>query len=79
MEAIARRGNHQHLIIESTGISDPMPVAEALVYSDHDDGHDEEDADSNGDVVAVVEGGVYMTAPQSVLNPPRLRSPTYRT
>eukprot|EP00903_Cladosiphon_okamuranus_P014092 g13098.t1 len=55
VEAIARRGKHQHLIIESTGISDPMPVAEALVYSDHDEDHDEQDADSNGGVVPVAE------------------------
>lgn len=30
MEAIAREGRHDHLIIESTGISDPTPVAEAF-------------------------------------------------
>lgn len=34
MEAIAREGKHQHLIIESTGISDPTPVAEALAASE---------------------------------------------
>lgn len=34
VEAIARAGKHQHLIIESTGISDPTPVAEALATSD---------------------------------------------
>eukprot|EP00752_Nemacystus_decipiens_P004327 g3952.t1 len=47
VEAIARRGKHQHLIIESTGISDPMPVAEALVYSDHD--HEDGDQNADGD------------------------------
>lgn len=34
VEAIAREGKYQHLIIESTGISDPTPVAEALVTSE---------------------------------------------
>ncbi len=34
METLAREGKHQHLIIESTGISDPTPVAEALVRSE---------------------------------------------
>lgn len=33
VEAIAREGKYQHLIIESTGISDPTPVAEALATS----------------------------------------------
>lgn len=57
--AIARAGKHQHLIIESTGISDPTPVAEALVSSDdssnessvfsYADFGDEDDDDSEDD------------------------------
>lgn len=35
MEAFARERKYQHLIIESTGISDPNPVAEALAISDY--------------------------------------------
>lgn len=53
VEAIARGGKHQHLIIESTGISDPTPVAEALVASGISSdnyffagSNDEEDAES---------------------------------
>lgn len=30
MENLAREGRHDHLIIESTGISDPTPVAEGF-------------------------------------------------
>lgn len=65
VEDIARGGKHQHLIIESTGISDPMPVAQALVESDvssdsiGDDlagDHAEEGAESRGGV-AVVQSG----------------------
>lgn len=33
VEDLARGGRYKHLIIESTGISDPMPVAEAFVTS----------------------------------------------
>ena len=33
VEAMAREGKYEHLIIESTGISDPTPVAEALATS----------------------------------------------
>lgn len=44
MEAIAREGKHQHLIIESTGISDPTPVAEALASSEWGDEDDYDDS-----------------------------------
>lgn len=50
MDAIAREGKHQHLIIESTGISDPTPVAEALASSEWGDDEDNDiyDDDSSG-------------------------------
>ncbi|CAN0076033.1 unnamed protein product [Scytosiphon promiscuus] len=51
VEAIAREGKHRHLIIESTGISDPNPVAEALATSDNssDGGSSHFHADADGE------------------------------
>ncbi|CAM9329593.1 unnamed protein product [Pylaiella littoralis] len=69
VEAIAREGKYQHLIIESTGISDPTPVAEALVSSEGSiessthslaDGSTGDDGESNGGVAILgreSEGG----------------------
>ena len=63
MEAIARAGKYQHLIIESTGISDPAPVAEALVMSevsmDSGDGGPAQGAATAADVVP--SGGIEGT------------------
>lgn len=47
MEALASAGRHKHLIIESTGISDPTPVAEAFA-SEALPGDDTAGGDSRG-------------------------------
>ncbi|CAN0184678.1 unnamed protein product, partial [Ectocarpus fasciculatus] len=63
--AMAKEGKYDHLIIESTGISDPAPVAEALVESDSstndtgyffDDGEDIDDEESTGSAATVETG-----------------------
>lgn len=75
VETLAREGKHQHLIIESTGISDPTPVAEALVRSERstdtseyflaDDDDDEGGGDGGGagnDVVSSLGQGGLRTS-----------------
>lgn len=56
VEAIARAGKCRHLIIESTGISDPTPVAQALATSPSGSGGDSSSSSEGGDLSAV--GGV---------------------
>ena len=34
---LAREGRFDYLLIESTGVSEPMPVAEAFTFRDEDD------------------------------------------
>jgi len=57
---LAREGRFDHLLIESTGISEPMPVAETFTFAD-------EDGRSLGDVarldtmVTVVDAGSFLT------------------
>ncbi|CAB1100734.1 unnamed protein product [Ectocarpus sp. CCAP 1310/34] len=64
--AMAKEGKYDHLIIESTGISDPAPVAEALVESDcstNDIGYffngeddDDDDDESTGSAAPLERG-----------------------
>ncbi|CBJ27665.1 cobalamin synthesis protein, P47K [Ectocarpus siliculosus] len=65
--AMAKEGKYDHLIIESTGISDPAPVAEALVESDcstndtgyffdGEDDDDDDDEESTGSAAPLERG-----------------------
>lgn len=74
---MAKEGKYDHLIIESTGISDPAPVAEALVESDSstndtgyffDDEDDDDDDDEEGTgSVATLVGGAVNNARRNIL------------
>lgn len=87
VEDIARAGKHQHLIIESTGISDPTPVAEAFVTSDGSsnessiyadaEGSSEEDDERGG--IAVLGRGAPYSAFESPSDIPLLFTPTSPT
>lgn len=59
VESIAREGKHQHLIIESTGISDPNPVAEALVASDEENGESTETSRESTEICSTVGQGSH--------------------
>ena len=70
VETLARNREHQHLIIESTGISDPTPVAEGLVRSERstdtseyflaDDGEEGEEEEGGAGTGAGSDGVVSL-------------------
>jgi G3E family GTPase len=56
---LAREGRFDHLLIESTGISEPMPVAETFTFAD-EDGRSLGDLARLDTMVTVVDAGAFL-------------------
>jgi G3E family GTPase len=56
---LAREGRFDHLLIESTGISEPMPVAETFTFAD-EGGHSLGDFARLDTMVTVVDAGAFL-------------------
>jgi G3E family GTPase len=57
--ALAREGRFDHLLIESTGISEPMPVAETFTFAD-ESGRSLSDVARLDTMVTVVDAGSFL-------------------
>jgi len=59
VSALAREGRFDHLLIESTGISEPMPVAETFTFED-ENGQSLSDVARLDTMVTVVDAGRFL-------------------